>query len=84
MPAKTLQLRMMTIANSFAAQDRACEQGFAPQSYKSLRIKIPRVNGPQPHQGVRWDLTLEVSGRCHRECQITAAHRSGPLDRIVR
>jgi len=29
-------------------------------------------------------LTLEVSGRCHSERQITARHRSGPLDRIVR
>jgi hypothetical protein len=29
-------------------------------------------------------LTLEVSGRCHRECQVSAQHRSGPLDRIVR
>jgi len=28
-------------------------------------------------------LTLEVSGRCHSECQITVACRSGPLDRIV-
>jgi len=29
-------------------------------------------------------LTLEVSGRCHSERQITVARRSGPLDRIVR
>ncbi len=50
MHAKTLQLRMMTVANSFAAQDRACEQGFAPQSYESLRIEILRVNSPQPHE----------------------------------
>ena len=28
-------------------------------------------------------LTLEVSGRCHSERQITVARRSGPLDRIV-
>jgi len=26
----------------------------------------------------------EVSGRCHSTCQITAARRSGPLDRLVR
>jgi len=29
-------------------------------------------------------LTLEVSGRCHTEHQVTARRRSGPLDRIVR
>ena len=29
-------------------------------------------------------LTLEVSGRCHSACQISATHRSGPLDRNVR
>jgi len=28
-------------------------------------------------------LTLEVSGRCHIERQITVVHRSGPLDQIV-
>ena len=28
-------------------------------------------------------LTLELSGRCREECQDTATHRSGPLERIV-
>ena len=33
--------------------------------------------------GGHWNLTLELSGRCHSERQVTVARRSGPLDRIV-
>jgi len=29
-------------------------------------------------------LTFELSGRCREDQQLTAAHRSGPLERIVR
>jgi hypothetical protein len=46
MRTKTLQLWMMAVTHCFAAQDSACEQGFTPQSYKSLGIEILRVNGP--------------------------------------
>ena len=34
-------------------------------------------------KAVLMGLTLEVSGRCHAERQITVTRRSGPLDRIV-
>jgi len=60
-----------------SARSHATPNGAMPQRF--LRRRASRIVG----SAITRALTLEVSGRCHSECQITVARRSGPLDRIV-
>ncbi len=46
MLSKPVQLRVMTVAFSLAAQDRARQERFPPQGDQSLWIKVARMNGP--------------------------------------
>jgi len=62
------------------------EQPWRQKEKRNKRAgdRNPVEYGPNNCRGEsHWWLTLEVSGRCHSERQITVARRSGPLDRIV-
>src|SRR5471032_2084006 len=57
------------------------------------RTRETTVERPRPAQGfllepvrlkLTWTANAELSGRCREELEITAATRSGPLERVVR
>src|SRR5947208_7218916 len=45
--AEALELRMMTVAARFAAQDRAREKAFTPQGDQPLSVEVARMQGPE-------------------------------------
>jgi len=59
MRSEALQLRMVTIASCLPTQYRPCQQCFAPQRNQTLRIEVPRMNGPQSHV-IEWRLTIRM------------------------
>lgn len=46
---EALKLRMMPIADGFAAQGSPRQEGFPPESDQAFRVKILGVEGPDSH-----------------------------------
>jgi hypothetical protein len=52
--AKTLELRVISIAASISAQHCSSQQRFSPQCDKAFGIEVPRMQRPEPHlRGLR-------------------------------
>jgi hypothetical protein len=56
---KALQLRMVPIASCLPSQHRPCQECFAPQRNQTLRIEVPRMNGPESHV-IQWRPNFEI------------------------
>src|SRR6186997_1217995 len=48
--AETIQLRVMPVTTSLAAQNGPCEQRFTPERHQSPGIEISGVQGPESHR----------------------------------
>jgi hypothetical protein len=77
---KSIQLRMAPIPSCLPAQNRPCQQRFAPQRNQALRIEVLRMDCPESHIA-GWRLTMRLNDtgmQCPQTKLISANHRLPP------